>query len=75
MIPWSLSIDVNSFPANLFLKPTFAPGLRVSRRVKLWDNPDAPQPGKLDDHLHIARRVHVGVRVVSALLAKKKNNK
>ena len=69
MIPWSLSIDVNSFPANLFLKPTFAPGLRVSRRVKLWDNPDAPQPGKLDDHLNVGGRVHVGVRVVGALLA------
>ena len=50
-------------------KPTFAPGLRVSRRVKLWDNPDAPQPGKLDDHPNVGGRVHVGVRVVGALLA------
>ena len=41
----------------------------MSRRVKLWDNPDAPQPGKLDDHLNVVGRVDVGVRVVGALLA------
>lgn len=48
-------------------KLTFAPRLRVSRSVKLRDDTDSSEAGKLNHHLHIGRRVHVCVGVVSSL--------
>lgn len=49
------------------LKLTFAPRLRVSRSVKLGDNTNSSEAGKLNHHLYVGRRVHVCVRVVSSL--------
>lgn len=48
-------------------KLTFAPRLRVSRSVELGDDTNSSETGKLNHHLYIGRRVHVGVRVVSSL--------
>lgn len=49
------------------LKLTFTPRLGVSRGVKLRDHANAPQAAELDHHLHVSGRIHVRVRVVSAL--------
>lgn len=55
------------------IKLTFAPRLSVSRCVKLWDDTNASQTGKFNNHLHIRGGVHVCVWVERSLPARRQN--